>query len=109
MSEITIQKFIAAANQYDTQSILDLFAADAVINDVSVGERFEQRTGIKKYFETFFIGYHTKTRLLALENRGNDKLLAKVDFTGDFGHETGGLEILFTKAGLILHIDAYLD
>ncbi|RKR84074.1 SnoaL-like protein [Mucilaginibacter gracilis] len=109
MSETAIMKFIAAANRYDTQAVLDLFSADAVIDDVSVGEKFRQQAGIRKYFTTYFIGYHTKTQLLALEQSGDNSTLAKIDFTGDFGHETGGLNFRFNEAGLILHIDAYLD
>jgi ketosteroid isomerase-like protein len=102
-------QFIAAANRFDTQAVLDLFATDAVIEDVSVGEKFEGISGIKKYIVTFFIGYHTKTELLSLEYNGPDKIKAKVDFTGDFGHETGWLDILVNDAGLIKHIDADLD
>ena len=103
------QKFIDAANRFDTQAILTLFAADAVIEDVSVGEKFENQPGIEKYIVTFFIGYHTKTELLSYEHTETGKLLAKVNFTGDFGHETGWLGIRFNDAGLIKHIDADLD
>ena len=103
------QQFIAAANRFDTQAVLGLFATNAVIEDVSVGGKFEHTAGIKKYFVTFFIGYHTSTQLLSLEYTGPDSVLAKVDFTGDFGHETGGLDIRVNEAGLIEHIDAYLD
>jgi ketosteroid isomerase-like protein len=102
-------QFIAAANRFDTEAVLDLFAADAVIEDVSVGEKFEGTSGIKRYLTTFFIGYHTKTELLSFEHTGPGKILAKVDFTGDFGHETGWLDIRFNAAGLIEHIDADLD
>lgn len=104
-----VQQFIAAANRFDTHSVLNLFAADAVIDDVSVGDKFEHTEGIKKYFVTFFIGYHTSTKVLSVEYVGVDKVLAKVDFKGDFGHETGGLDIRVNKSGLITHIDAYLD
>jgi ketosteroid isomerase-like protein len=103
------QQFIAAANQFDTQAVLNLFAADAVIEDVSVGEKFVGTSGIKKYIVTFFIGFHTKTKLLSFEHTGPGKILAKVDFTGDFGHETGWLDIRFNDAGLIEHINADLD
>jgi hypothetical protein len=109
MNELTIQKFLTAANSYDTQTVLDFFAADAVIDDVSVGKSFEGLTGVKKYFTTFFIGYHTRTELLSLEHTEPIKILAKVDFTGDFGHETGWLNMRFNDAGLIEHIDADLD
>jgi ketosteroid isomerase-like protein len=107
--EYIAQQFIAAANRFDTQAVLDLFAANAVIEDVSVGEKFEQTAGIRKYFVTFFIGYHTATKLLSLEHSSPANIVAKVDFTGDFGHETGGLAIRINEAGLIEHIDAYLD
>ena len=107
--EQIVRAFIAAANNFDTQKVLDLFEPDAVIEDVSVGEKFELTQGIKKYFVTFFIGYHTSTQLLSVEQIGPAEILAKVDFTGDFGHETGGLAIRISNTGLIEHIDAYLD
>ncbi|MDN3583882.1 nuclear transport factor 2 family protein [Mucilaginibacter flavus] len=107
--EHNVQQFIAAANLFDTQAVLNLFAADAVIEDISVGGKFEGTPGIKKYFVNFFIDYHTATQVLLLEHTAPDKILLKVDFTGDFGHETGGLNIRFNEAGLISSIDAYLD
>ena len=103
------QQFIAAANRFDTQAVLDLFAEDAVIEDISAGGKFERTAGIKKYIVDFFVGYHTVTKLLSLEHTKPGKLLVKVDFTGDFGHETGKLDIRFNDAGLIEHIDADLD
>ena len=108
-NEMVVHQFIAAANRFDTPAVLDLFEEDAVIDDVSVGEKFERTAGIKKYIVTFFVGYHTSTELVSLEHKGLGKILAKVDFTGDFGHETGGLDIRFNEAGLISRIDAYLD
>jgi ketosteroid isomerase-like protein len=102
-------QFIAAANRFDTEAVMDLFAPNAVIKDVSVGGKFEGTSGIKKYIVTFFIGYHTQTKLLSFEPTEAGKILAKVDFTGDFGHETGWLDIRFNDAGLIEHIDADLD
>lgn len=107
--ERIVQQFIVAANLFDTQSVLDLFTAHAVIDDVSVGDKFKHREGIKNYFLTFFVGYHTSTRLLALEYTGLNKILAKVNFTGDFGRETGGLDIRVNEVGLIEYIEAYLD
>ncbi|MES2829348.1 MAG: nuclear transport factor 2 family protein [Bacteroidota bacterium] len=107
--EQTVHQFIAAANQFDTSSVLELFAEDAVIDDVSVGDKFEHIAGIKKYFETFFIGYHTTTKLMSLEHVEPGRIVAKVDFTGDFGHETGVLEIFTDAAGLMVRINADLD
>jgi ketosteroid isomerase-like protein len=103
------QQFIAAANRFDTPAVLNLFAEHAVIDDVSVGDKFKHKEGIRNYFVSFFIGYHTSTQLLSLEYNGPNMVLAKVDFTGDFGHETGGLDMKVNEAGLIEHIDAYLD
>jgi hypothetical protein len=34
---------------------------------------------------------------------------AKVDFKGNFGHETGGLNVKINSEGLIEFISAYLD
>ena len=102
-------QFIAAVNRFDPEAVLELFATDAMIEDVSVGKKFEGTSGIEKYIVTFFIGYHTKTELLSFEHPGPGRVLAKVDFTGDFGHETGWLDIGFNDAGLIEHIDADLD
>jgi hypothetical protein len=34
---------------------------------------------------------------------------AQVDFTGDFGHETGSLDVTVNADGLIAAIDADLD
>jgi hypothetical protein len=107
--EQVVQQFISAANRFDTQSVLGLFAAEAVIEDVSVGDKFEHAAGIKKYFVTFFIGYNTVTKLLSMEHIGPGQVIAKVDFTGDFGHETGVLAMRINESGLIEHIDAYLD
>ncbi len=108
-NEDIVRQFITAANQYDTKAVLELFAADAVIDDVSAGEKFEQHAGVRKYFTTYFIGYHTQTELLSLEHPGDNAIVAKIDFTGDFGHETGGLKFRFNEAELILSVDAWLD
>ena len=107
--EQIVHAFIAAANNFDTQKVLDLFTPDAVIEDVSVGEKFEQAKGIKKYFLNFFVGYHTSTQLLSIEQTCPTKIMVKVDFKGDFGHETGGLAIRISNTGLTEHIHAYLD
>ena len=107
--ESKIHKFIEAANVFDTKTVLDLFAASAVIDDVSVGEKFEHIAGVKKYFVNFFIGYHTLTKLVLFEHINANRIIARVDFTGDFGHETGGLDVSVNSDGLITHINAYLD
>jgi ketosteroid isomerase-like protein len=104
-----IEQFIDATNAFDVKSALALFAADAIIDDVSVGEKFKKTAGVRTYLEKFFVGYHTVTRLESLKIISYRKAIARVDFTGDFGHETGGLNFTFNADGLIIAIDAHLD
>ena len=112
MKEISIEKiirqFINATNEFDVRAALELFADDAVIDDVSVGKKYKNIAGVRKYLGKFFVGYHTVTRLESLVLNDRDAT-AHVDFTGDFGHETGGLNVTINSDGLIIAIDAYLD
>ncbi len=107
--EQLIKRFIELANDFDINASLKLFAEDAVIDDVSVGETFVNKSGVSRYLETFFVGYKTKTRIDSLEIIDSFNTKVKVDFTGSFGHETGGLDIAFDENGLIKKIDAYLE
>ncbi len=104
-----IKQFINATNAFDVEEALTLFTDDAVIDDVSVGEKFKNTTGVRKYLKKFFVDYKTVTRLESVEVIDNQNARAQVDFTGDFGHETGGLNFTFNSDGLIITINAYLD
>jgi len=104
-----IDQLIAATNSFDVEAALALFASDAVIDDVSVGEKFENIAGVRKYLEDFFVGYQTVTRLVSLAVADDRHAKAQVDFTGDFGHETGALELTRNADGLIVAVAAYLD
>ncbi|MCW3084161.1 MAG: hypothetical protein JWP12_1527 [Bacteroidetes bacterium] len=104
-----IQQLLKATNAFDVEAALTLFAANAVIDDVSVGEKFKGKKGVRNYLEKFFVGYKTKTKLVSVEMPDELHANAKVDFTGDFGHETGALNFTFNANGQILKIDAYLD
>ena len=64
---------------------------------------------MRTYLEKFFVGYNTVTKLETLEVITETKANAQVDFTGDFGHETGALNITLNADGLISTIHAYLD
>ena len=107
--ENTVKRFIDAANKFDVEAALALFAHNAVINDVSVGDKFKNSAGVRNYLEKFFVGYHTVTKLESLQILNDNHASAKVDFTGDFGHETGGLDVTINTSGLITAIEAYLD
>ncbi len=100
---------LAATNAFDVDRALTLFTPDAVIDDPSTGSRFDGHTGIRNYIEQYFIGYHTVTRLLSINSGGENRVRARVDFTGDFGHEIGVLEISVNSDGLIERIDASLE
>lgn len=107
--EKIIRQFIKATNAFDVKTALTLFAADAVIDDVSVGSAFKNTAGVRNYLEKFFVGYNTVTKLESLEVLNKMQANAQVDFTGDFGHETGGLKVTINAEGLIIGIDAHLD
>lgn len=107
--EKTINQFIAATNAFDVEAALALFAADAVIDDVSVGEKFKGLAGVRTYLEKYFVGYKTVSKIESVEIVDKLQAKAQLDFTGDFGHETGGLEFVFNGSGLIIKISAYLD
>lgn len=107
-AEKTIHNFLQCTNAFDVDAALQLFSLKAVIDDVSVGRKFKNTAGVREYLETYFVGYHTVTKLESLSHAGNTTK-ARVDFTGDFGHETGVLNFAFNDNGMIVHIDANLD
>lgn len=107
--ETLVAAFIQAANAFDVEGALALFDSDAVIDDVSVGDAFVGTAGIRLYLEQFFVGYNTASKLLSLERRGEFAAIVRVDFTGDFGHETGSLRIEIGADGLIERIEADLE
>jgi hypothetical protein len=104
-----IDTFIQTANAFDVEGVSTLFASDAVIDDVSVGDAFVGTEGIRLYLEQFFVGYKTASKLLSLEQLDNFNAVARLDFTGDFGHEIGTLKITISSDGLIKRIDANLE
>jgi hypothetical protein len=100
---------ITATNAFAVEPALGLFTADAVIDDSSTGERFDGQAGVRDYIKRFFVGYRTATRLLSFTRIDEHRARLRVDFTGDFGHEIGRLEIVTDPAGLIVRIDAHLE
>lgn len=106
--EKLIGKFIVSANAFDAKTILSLFSLNAVIDDVSVGKTFKGASGVREYFEEYFVGYHTATKLDSIEVLDDRHAKAQVDFTGDFGHEKGVLDVTTDTAGLIIKIEAWL-
>lgn len=104
-----VDSFIATANAFDVEGALSLFATDAVIGDVSVGDAFVGHAGVRQYLERFFVCYNTRSKLLSMEDLDTFHSSVRLDFTGDFGHETGILNIAINATGLIERIDADLE
>ncbi len=100
---------IAATNAFDADTAVTLFAPDAVIDDPSTGHRFDGHAGIRAYIERYFVGHRTVTRILSIDRIGDGQARVRVDFTGDFGHEIGRLDISIDADGLIVRIDADLE
>lgn len=105
-----IDNWLNVSNQYDTEEYLNLYLTDAVLDDPSVGSKFIGHDGIRDYFESYFIGYNTQTKLVKLVVQDKEHAYLEVEFTGDFpGNKIGGCfdftfkenKILFVKADLI--------
>jgi ketosteroid isomerase-like protein len=90
-SRALIAQWIEAMNSHETDTFLSCFTVDAVLDDPSVGERFDGLEAIADYFRRYFIGYDTTTRLVRVTPQGS-ALHVEVHFTGSFpGGQTGGL------------------
>jgi hypothetical protein len=92
-----INEWVAASNAFDTQRYLDFYFPDAVLDDSSVGRRFVGRAGIKDYFESYFIGYNTNTKIVTLNILGDYHAYLEVLFTGSFpeGEIKGSFDLTF--------------
>ncbi len=104
-----VESFIATANAFDVEGALSLFATDAVIDDVSVGDAFVGQDGVRQYLERFFVGYSTNSKLLSIYELDGHHSDVRLDFTGDFGHEIGILKVAINPDSLIERIDADLE
>lgn len=69
-----------------------------MLDNPSVGQVFKGHSGIREYFEDYFIGYKTQTRLIKLDILSDSEAHIEVEFTGEFP-ETKSEEflILFSK------------
>jgi ketosteroid isomerase-like protein len=104
-----IKNWIAVSNAYDTKSYLEKWHKEAILDDPSVGQVFKGHSGIKKYFESYFIGYKTQTRLVKLEIIGDNEAHIEVEFTGEFPEgKIGGTFHFIFKDGKIAKANAGL-
>lgn len=104
-----ITEWIRLSNAFDTEAYLQKYHTDAVLDDPSVGRKFIAHEGIREYFNTYFIGYKTQTRLVKLEFDNNNQAHLKVEFTGNFpGEKLEGLFEMTFKEGKIATVIADL-
>lgn len=94
-----INDLLNKSNNYDTEKYLEKWNKNAVLDDPSVGKVFEGHAGIKKYFESYFIGYKTNTRLEKLKIISENEAHIEVEFTGEFpeGKIGGTFEFVFKE------------
>lgn len=82
--ETFIKNWVAASNAFDTEKYLGFYLPEAVLDNPSVGRKFEGHHGIKQYFDSYFIGYNTHTEQIKLNIIDEATAHLKVQFTGDF-------------------------
>ncbi len=107
--ENAIEAFIAAANDFDLEKATALFSISAVIDDPSTGKTFRNESGIRRYIADYFVSYRTISKIIEIEGITPDRAVARVDFTGSFGHEIGTLDVTLSRGGLISLIKANLE
>ncbi len=104
-----INDFLAVSNAYDTESYLGKWQEKAVLDDPSVGRIFKGHSGIRNYFESYFIGYKTQARLMKLDIISDNEAHIEVEFTGEFPEgRIGGIVDFTFKDGKIAEAKADL-
>ena len=104
-----INEWIAASNAFDTEKYLGFYLPDAILDDPSVGRKFVGHSGIKKYFDNYFISYNTHTRQVSVTIIDEENIHLEVAFTGDFPEgKMGGTFDFRLKNGLIASAKADL-
>lgn len=97
-----IDDLLNKSNDFDTEKYLEKWHENAILDDPSVGQVFKGHSGIRKYFESYFIGYKTKTRLEKLEIISDNEAHIEVEFTGEFPEKKiGGTFDFIFKDGKI--------
>lgn len=109
MIESLINEWIAASNAFDTKKYLGFYLKDAVLDDPSVGRKFVGHAGILDYFESYFIGYNTQTKIVKLDIPDGQHAQLEVQFTGNFPEGKIGGTFAFTfKNKKIAFVEANL-
>ena len=88
-------------NKIDLEKVTALFSISAVIDDPSTGKTFRNESGIRRYIADYFVSYRTISKIIEIEGITPDRAVARVNFTGSFGHEIGTLDVILSRGGLI--------
>ena len=107
--EKLIEDWIAVSNSYNTDKYLSFYGEKAILDDPSVGRKFNGKKGIEEYFENYFIGYKTQTKKVNIIVKDENQAHLEVEFTGDFpqGKVGGTFDFIF-KDGKIELVTADL-
>jgi len=102
--------WITVGNSYNVEDYLAFYHQDVILNDPSVGRKFIGLSGIKEYFESYFVGYKTQTTIVSLNIIDAEHAHLEVSFTGNFPEgEIGGIFDLTFNAGKISSVETDLS
>ena len=95
-----LKKWIAVSNLYQAENYLEFFHPEAILDDPSVGREFIGHEGILDYFNSYFIGYRTQTKIVDINIRSSSSAVMIVEFTGNFPQKKlgGSFEIYLSGA-----------
>ena len=99
-----INQWLEFSNAYDTQNYLAMWQEDGILKDPSIGQNSKGHEGIKEYFETYFIGYRTQTKLISLDIISENKAHLLAEFSGDFSESkfNGTFDFTFKDGKIIV-------
>ncbi|WP_432670324.1 nuclear transport factor 2 family protein [Flavobacterium sp. SM2513] len=104
-----IEDWIEASNAFDTDKYLSFFATAAILEDPSVGRVFNGLEEIRNYFESYFVGYNTNTKIVQLTIADKNHAHLEVEFTGTFPEKIiGGMFDFTFKDEKIMNVKADL-
>lgn len=63
--------WLEISNSYNPDNYLAKYLEDAILDDPSVGTKFDGHKGIRDYHTIYFIGYKTHTKLVKLDIQDN--------------------------------------
>jgi len=96
-----LESWIESGNQFDTQSYVNYFDDNAIIDEKAVGTKIKGKPAIAEYFETYFIGYKTQTAITNLTVEDTTHASIEVHFKGEFPQKEldGWFNLTFNDMG----------